>query len=60
MRKAKPIKIASVRYNYIGTDDYYNRFLRNLVMDYLHEDVISPIEDDATNEKEEHNDKQIA
>ena len=60
MRKAKPIKIASVRYNYVGTDNDYNRFLRNVMMDYLHEDVISPIEGDMTSEKEEHNDKQIA
>lgn len=60
MRKARPIKIASVRYNYVGTDDDYNRFLRNVVMDYLHEDVIAPFEDNAASEKEEHNDKQIA
>ena len=60
MRKAKPIRIASVRYNYIGTDDDFNRFLRNVVMDYLQEDVISPLEDDPTTQKEDRNDQQIA
>lgn len=60
MRKAKPIRIASVRYNYIGTDDDFNRFLRNVVMDYLQEDDISPLEDDPTTKKEDCNDQQIA
>lgn len=60
MRKANPIKIASVCYNYIGTDDDYNRFLRNVVMDYLQEDVISPLEGSPPKETEERNDQQIA
>ena len=60
MRKCKPIRIASVRYNYVGTDDDFNRFLRNVVMDYLQEDTIAPLEDNRTDEKEEQNDQQIA
>lgn len=59
MRKQKPIRIASVRYNYIGTNDDFNRFLRNVVMDYLQVDGVVA-EDEPTKDKEEHNDQQVA
>ena len=43
LRKQKPIKIASVRYNYVGTDENFNLFLRNVIKDYLHDDSTTPV-----------------
>ena len=48
-----------MRYNYIGTNDDFNRFLRNVVMDYLQVDGVVA-EDEPTKDKEEHNDQQVA
>lgn len=42
LRKQKPIKIASVRYNYVGTDEKFNLFLRNVIKDYLRDDSMIP------------------
>ena len=43
LRKQKPIKIASVRYNYVGTDDKFNLFLRNVIKDYLQDDSMTQV-----------------
>lgn len=43
LRKQKPIKIASVRYNYVGTDENFNLFLRNVIKDYLQDDSMTPV-----------------
>lgn len=43
LRMQKPIKIASVRYNYVGTDESFNLFLRNVIKDYLQVDSMTPV-----------------
>lgn len=43
LRKQKTIKIASVRYNYVGTDEKFNLFVRNVIKDYLQDDSMTQV-----------------
>ena len=43
LRKQKPIKIASVRYNYVGTDEKFNLFVRNVIKDYLQDNSMTQV-----------------
>ena len=44
-RKAEPIIIESVEYDYVGTDNQFMDFLRNIIKDYLTEDKLQPEEE---------------
>ena len=44
-RKAEPIIIESVEYDYVGTDNQFKVFLRNIIKDYLTEDKLQPEEE---------------
>ena len=44
-RKAEPIIIESVEYDYVGTDNQFKDFLRNIIKDYLTEDKLQPEEE---------------
>ena len=44
-RKAEPIIIESVEYDYVGTDSQFKVFLRNIIKDYLTEDKLQPEEE---------------
>ena len=44
-RKAEPIIIESVEYDYVGTDNQFKDFLRNIIKDYLSEDKLQPEEE---------------
>ena len=35
-------KIQSVHYNYIGTDEQFNAFIKSIVKDYITEDSLFP------------------
>ena len=43
-RKAEPIIIESVEFEYVGTDNQFKDFLRNIIKDYLLEDKLQPEE----------------
>ena len=44
-RKAEPIIIESVEYDYVGTDEQFNTFLKSVVKDYISENNLLPDED---------------
>ena len=44
-RKAEPIIIESVEYDYVGTDNQFKDFLKNIIKDYLLEDKLQPEEE---------------
>lgn len=44
-RKAEPIIIESVEFDYVGTDNQFKDFLRNIIKDYLSEDKLRPEEE---------------
>lgn len=48
-RKAEPIIIESVEYDYIGTDNQFKVFLQSVIKDYLSENRLAP--DEGTNLK---------
>ena len=48
-RKAEPIIIESVEYDYIGTDNQFKVFLQSVIKDYLSENRLAP--DKETNLK---------
>ena len=59
LRKQKLIKIASVRYNYVGTDEIFNLFLRNVIKDYLQDDSMTQVfteKSDSSTAKEKSHD----
>ena len=41
-RKPEPIIIESVEFDYVGTDNQFKDFLRNIIKDYLSEDKLEP------------------
>lgn len=43
-RKSEPIIIESVEFNYVGTDNQFKNFIRNIITDYLSEDTLQPDE----------------
>lgn len=43
-RKPDPIIIESVEFDYVGTDNQFKDFLRNIIKDYLSEDKLEPEE----------------
>ena len=44
-RKAEPIIISTVEFNYVGTDEQFNTFLKSVVKDYISENNLLPDED---------------
>ena len=44
-RKAEPSIIESVEYDYVGTDNQFKDFLKNIIKDYLLEDKLQPEEE---------------
>ena len=44
-RKAEPIIISTVEFDYIGTDEQFNTFLKSVVKDYISENNLLPDED---------------
>ena len=44
-RKAEPIIIESVEFDYVGTDNQFKDFLRSIIKDYLSEDKLRPEEE---------------
>ena len=41
-RKAEPIIIESVEYDYVGTEEQFRSFIKNIVRDYLVENNLFP------------------
>lgn len=44
-RKAEPIIISTVEFDYAGTDEQFNTFLKSVVKDYISENNLLPDED---------------
>ena len=44
-RKAEPIIISTVEFDYVGTDEQFNTFLKFVVKDYISEKNLLPDED---------------
>ena len=44
-RKAEPIIISTVEFDYVGTDEQFNTFLKSVVKDYISENDLLPDED---------------
>ena len=44
-RKSEPIIIESVEFDYVGTDEQFNTFLKSVVKDYISENNLLPDED---------------
>lgn len=44
-RKAEPIIIESVEFDYVGTDNQFKVFLQSVIKDYLSEDRLAPDEE---------------
>ena len=44
-RKTEPIIISTVEFDYIGTDEQFNTFLKSVVKDYISENNLLPDED---------------
>ena len=44
-RKAEPIIISTVEFDYVGTDEQFNTFLKSVVKDYISENNLLPNED---------------
>ena len=44
-RKAEPIIISTVEFDYVGTDEQFNTFLKSVVKDYISENNLLPDED---------------
>ena len=44
-RKPEPIIIESVEFDYVGTDEQFNTFLKSVVKDYISENNLLPDED---------------
>ena len=41
-RKKEPIILDSIFFNYVGTDEQFNVFLKNVIKDYISEDKLLP------------------
>lgn len=41
-RKSEPVIIESVFYNYTGTDEQFNTFLKSVIKDYVSENNLLP------------------
>lgn len=51
-RKEIPIIVESVEFDYIGTDEQFNTFLKNIIKDYISENNLLPDDyDDKLNSK---------
>ncbi len=44
-RKKEPVIIESVFYNYTGTDEQFNIFLKSVIKDYISENHLLPNEE---------------
>ena len=44
-RNAEPIIISTVEFDYVGTDEQFNTFLKSVVKDYISENNLLPDED---------------
>ena len=44
-RKAEPIIISTVEFDYVGTDEQFNTFLKFVVKDYISENNLLPDDD---------------
>lgn len=42
-RKSEPVIIESVFYNYTGTDEQFNTFLKSVIKDYVSEIICCPM-----------------
>lgn len=49
-KKSEPIIIESVFYNYTGTDEQFNTFLKSVIKDYISENHLLP-DDEKINNK---------
>ena len=49
-RKREPIIIDSIFFNYVGTDEQFNVFLKSVIKDYISEDKMLP-DDEKINDK---------
>ena len=51
-RKENPIIVESVEFDYVGTDEQFNTFLKSIIKDYLTENNLLPDDyDDKINSK---------
>lgn len=51
-RKENPIIVESVEFDYVGTDEQFNTFLKSIIKDYLTENNLLPdYYDDKINSK---------
>lgn len=50
-RKKEPIIIDSIFFNYVGTDEQFNVFLKSVIKDYISEDKILPDDENIDDKK---------
>lgn len=50
-RKRDPIIIDSIFFNYVGTDEQFNLFLKSVIKDYISEDKMLPDDEKINDEK---------
>lgn len=50
-RKAEPVMIESVFYNYTGTDEQFNTFLKSVIKDYVSENNLWPDDENIIDKK---------
>ena len=54
-RKENPNIVKSVEFDYVGTDEQFNTFLKSIIKDYLTENNLLPDDyDDKINSKSQH------
>ena len=46
MQTEKKIKISSVHFKYVGTDEQYNAFIKSVIKDYITDDSLLPDADE--------------
>ena len=50
-RKSEPVIIESVFYNYTGTDEQFNTFLKSVIKDYVSENNLLPDDENIIDKK---------
>lgn len=50
-RKREPIIIDSIFFNYVGTDEQFNVFLKSVIKDYILEDKLLPNDENIDDKK---------
>ena len=50
-RKSEPVIIEAVFYNYTGTDEQFNTFLKSVIKDYVSENNLLPDDENIIDKK---------